>query len=71
LLRHGLLRGSFIPPQPQCDLRHLTRQRTSLMQDRATVVNLLQQEALRLLASVTPRINSSSSMPCAPASKAR
>ena len=27
LLRHGLLRGSFIPPVPQRDLRDLTRQR--------------------------------------------
>lgn len=30
LLRHGLLRGSFIPPQAQRDLRDLTRQRTRL-----------------------------------------
>ena len=41
LLRHGLLRGSFIPPQPQRDLRDLTRQRTNLVQDRVTVVNRL------------------------------
>jgi transposase len=41
LLRHGLLRGSFIPPQPQRDLRDLTRQRTNLVQDRATVINRL------------------------------
>jgi transposase len=43
LLRHGLLRGSFIPPQPQRDLRDLTRQRTNLVQDRVTVVNRLQK----------------------------
>ena len=43
LLRHGLLRGSFIPPQTQRDLRDLTRQRTNLVQDRATVVNRLQK----------------------------
>jgi transposase len=43
LLRHGLLRGSFIPPLPQRDLRDLTRQRTSLVQERATVVNMLQK----------------------------
>jgi transposase len=43
LLRHGLLRGSFIPPLPQRDLRDLTRQRTNLVQDRATVVNRLQK----------------------------
>lgn len=41
LLRHGLLRGSFIPPRAQRDLRDLTRQRTNLVQDRATVVNRL------------------------------
>jgi transposase len=43
LLRHGLLRGSFIPPQAQRDLRDLTRQRTNLVQDRARVVNRLQK----------------------------
>lgn len=43
LLRHGLLRGSFIPPQGQRDLRDLTRQRTNLVQDRATVINRLQK----------------------------
>ncbi|HEV2126649.1 MAG TPA: IS110 family transposase [Chloroflexota bacterium] len=43
LLRHGLLRGSFIPPLPQRDLRDLTRQRTNLVQDRARVVNQLQK----------------------------
>ena len=41
LLRHGLVRGSFVPPQPQRDLRDLTRQRTNLVQDRASVVNRL------------------------------
>ena len=43
LLRHGLLRASFIPPLPQRDLRDLTRQRTNLVQDRVTVVNRLQK----------------------------
>lgn len=43
LLGHGLLRGSFIPPLPQRDLRDLTRQRTLLVQERATVVNWLQK----------------------------
>jgi len=43
LLRHGLLRGSFIPPQAQRDLRDLTRQRTNLVQDRTAVVNRLQK----------------------------
>lgn len=43
LLRHGLLRGSFIPPQAQRDLRDLTRQRTNLIGDRGTVVKRLQK----------------------------
>lgn len=43
LLRHGLLKASFIPPLPQRDLRDLTRQRTNLVQDRAHVVNQLQK----------------------------
>jgi len=43
LLCHGLVRGSFIPPQGQRDLRDLTRQRTNLVRDRATVVNRLQK----------------------------
>jgi transposase len=43
LLAHGLVRGSFIPPAPQRDLRDLTRQRTNLVRDRATVVNRLQK----------------------------
>lgn len=43
LLRHGLLRGSFIPPLPQRDLRDLTRQRSNLVQERAAVSNRLQK----------------------------
>jgi transposase len=43
LVCHGLVRGSFIPPQAQRDLRDLTRQRTNLVRDRATVVNRLQK----------------------------
>ncbi len=43
LLRLGLLRASFIPPLPQRDLRDLTRHRTNLVQDRATVVHRLQK----------------------------
>ncbi len=43
LLRHGLLRGSFIPPLPQRDLRDLTRQRTNLVRERTTVINRLQK----------------------------
>ncbi len=43
LTRHGLLRGSLIPPLPQRDLRDLTRQRTTLVRERASVVNRLQK----------------------------
>jgi len=43
LLAHGLLRGSFIPPEPQRDLRDLTRQRTILVRERAEVVRRLQK----------------------------
>jgi transposase len=43
LLRHGLLRGSFIPPAPQRELRDLTRYRTTLVQDRARTVQRLQK----------------------------
>jgi transposase len=41
LLEHGLLRGSFIPPQPIRDLRDLTRYRKRLVQDRAHHVSRL------------------------------
>jgi transposase len=43
LLAHGLLRPSFVPPAPQRALRDLTRQRTHLIQERASVVNRLQK----------------------------
>jgi transposase len=41
LLRHGLLRASFIPPLPIRDLRDLTRYRTTLVRQRADEVNRL------------------------------
>lgn len=43
LLQHGLLKGSFIPPAPQRELRDLTRYRTSLVEERARAVNRLQK----------------------------
>jgi len=43
LLRHGLLRGSFVPPREQRELRDLTRQRSNLVRERAAVVNRLQK----------------------------
>ena len=38
LLRHGLLRGSFVPDRDQRELRELTRYRTSLVQERSAEV---------------------------------
>ncbi len=43
LLRHGLVRASFIPPAPIRDLRELTRYRKTLVQERAQEVNRLQK----------------------------
>lgn len=43
LLSYGLVGGSFIPPLPQRDLRDLTRQRTTLIRERASVINRLQK----------------------------
>ncbi len=41
LLRHGLLRGSFIPAKPQRELRELVRHRSNLVGRRAQSVNEL------------------------------
>jgi transposase len=43
LLRHGLLRPSFIPDRPQRELRDLTRYRMSLVDERSAEVNRLQK----------------------------
>jgi len=43
LLRHGLLKASFIPPRAQRELRELTRYRMSLVQERTAEVNRLQK----------------------------
>jgi transposase len=43
LLRHGLLRASFVPDRPQRELRELTRYRTSLVRERAAETNRLQK----------------------------
>ena len=43
LLAHGLLRGSFIPPTEQRELRDLTRYRASVVEDRARIINRLQK----------------------------
>jgi transposase len=43
LLRHGLLRPSFIPPQPIRALRELTRYRKTLVRERTAQINRLQK----------------------------
>jgi transposase len=43
LLRHGLLRPSFVPPRPQREFRELTRYRTTLVRERSAEVNRLQK----------------------------
>jgi transposase len=43
LLRHGLLRASFIPPAPIRELRAVTRYRKTLVQERVDEVNRLQK----------------------------
>ena len=43
LLRHGLLRPSFIPAQEQRELREVTRYRRSLVDERTAEVNRLQK----------------------------
>lgn len=43
LLRHGLVRASFIPSREQRELRELTRYRTALIHERANEVNRLQK----------------------------
>jgi transposase len=43
LLRHGLLRASFIPPVGQRELRELTRFRSTFVMERATLVNRVQK----------------------------
>ncbi len=63
LLSHGLLRGSFIPPEPIRDLRDLTRYRKSLTDERVREVNRLQKflEAANIkLSSVVTNVMGSS-----------
>jgi transposase len=43
LLRHGLLKASFIPPLGQRELRELTRHRTNFVRERATLINRVQK----------------------------
>jgi transposase len=63
LLRHGLIRGSFIPSPVQRQLRDLTRYRTHLVEERARLTNRLQavlEDANVKLASVVTDIRGAS-----------
>jgi transposase len=57
LMLHGLLRASFIPPKPQRELRELTRYRTTVVRERARIVNrvekLLESTNIKLSSVVT------------------
>jgi transposase len=57
LMLHGLLKASFIPPKPQRELRELTRYRTTVVRERARVVNrvekLLESTNIKLSSVVT------------------
>ena len=64
LLRHGLLKASYVPDQPQRDLRDLTRGRSLLVGERARTLNRLQamlESANIKLASVVTQIDGLSS----------
>lgn len=64
LLRHGLLKASFIPSREQRELRELTRYRKSLIEERTRELNRLQKilEGANIkLASVVKDINGVSS----------
>lgn len=59
LLQHGLLKGSFIPPRAQRELRDLTRHRVQLVEEKARTVNRLHkvlEDANIKLASVASDI---------------
>jgi len=57
LMLHGLLKASFIPAKPQRVLRELTRYRTTLVRERARIVNrvekLLESTNIKLSSVVT------------------
>jgi len=59
LLRHGLLKSSFIPPKPIRELRDLTRHRKTLVREKTRVINRIQkvlEDANIKLASVASNI---------------
>jgi transposase len=60
LMRHGLIRASFVPPKGLRKLRESTRMRSTFVKERATLVNRLQkvlESANIRLASVGSDVN--------------
>lgn len=57
LMLHGLLKASFIPAKPQRELRELTRYRTTVVRERARIINrvekLLESTNIKLSSVVT------------------
>jgi transposase len=57
LMLHGLLKASFIPAKPQRELRELTRYRTTVVRERARLINrvekLLESTNIKLSSVVT------------------
>jgi transposase len=47
LLRHGLLRGSFVPERAQRELRELGRYRTTLVRERSAEISRLHKTLWR------------------------
>jgi transposase len=43
LMQHGLIAASFVPPEPQRDLRELTRQRVQLVRQKVSLANRIQK----------------------------
>ena len=67
LLQHGLLKGSFIPPRAQRELRDLTRHRVQRVEEKGRTVNRLHkvlEDANLKLASVATDIMGVSVEPC-------
>ena len=56
LLRHGLLKASFIPPLEIRELRELTRYRQTLVKEQTAVANRVQ----KLIESANIRVGASS-----------
>jgi len=56
-LQQGLLRGSFIPPQPIRELRELTRRRVHLQGDRNRVIMSDWRSIFETVACLMPRVS--------------